>query len=463
MATAQRLNDDLATDGSPDPVDAAPRLRPDGGRTRINVVVALAETALIGLLVITVVVFFASADLRRRSNKEAIRDAGAKADLIAKDIIQPMLTDQFVSGDPAATARIEERTKDLIARGTVLRVKIWSTSGTVLYSDEKALVGRTFAFDKSASTAIEENRTVSSVSDLKDEENAFEVSEGSLLEVYLPVHTPNGTTLLYEDYERFSSVTRGAQRVWSVFAPLLLGALLALELLNIPLVWFLVRRVREADRQRRDLIDQAIGAADNERRRLTRDLHDGIVQELIGSSYTVAGILSRHDPAIDDATTTALGAVASATQRSIRGLRTLLVEVYPPNLETEPLESLLGELLLPLSGRGVTTRLRVDEDVVASTESKGLVWRTAREAIQNTVAHAAATEVSITARRRGDEAVLEVVDNGRGFDPKILPATPEKGHFGLRLLGDFAREYGGMLTISSTPGSGTTIILVCRR
>ena len=378
-------------------------------------------------------------------------------------IVQPLLTDEVLTSDPAAIAPIAARTRDLIARGTVLRVKIWAPDGTVLYSDEHALIGRRFDFDGSARRALDGNRTVSSVSDLKDAENEFEAVEGSLLEVYLPVRTPSGKVLLYEDYERFSSVTRGAQRVWSVFAPLLLGALLALELLNIPLVWFLVRRVRQADEQRRELVDRAIGAADNERRRLARDLHDGIVQELIGSSYTVAGVLNRPSPGIDDDTRTALGAVGSATQRAIRGLRTLLVEVYPPNLETEPLESLFAELLLPLAARGVVTNLQVDPDVVVSTSSKALIWRAAREAIQNTLAHATPTTVTITARRRGNNAVLEVVDDGRGFEPKTLPATPQRGHFGLRLLDDFTREYGGMLTISSAPGRGTTITLVCPR
>ena len=466
MATAQRTEHDDPPGGparAPAPFEVSTRIAATPSSKRVNVVVALAETALIGVLAVTVVIFLASADLRRRSTHEAIRDAANKADLIAKDIIQPLLTDQLIDGDPVAIAKIDARTKDLVARGTVKRVKIWSPDGVVLYSDETRLLGQKFAFDAGAQSAINENRTVSSISDLKDAENQFEVSEGSLLEVYLPVHTPNGKVLLYEDYERFSFVTRGAQRVWSVFAPLLLAALLGLELLNIPLVWFLVRRVRVADRYRRELVDQAMNAADNERRRLTRDLHDGIVQELIGSSYTVAGILSKHDPAIDAGTATALGAVAAATQRSIRGLRTLLVEVYPPNLETEPLVSLLGDLLLPLSARGVVTNLRVDPDLITTSSSKALVWRTAREAVQNTIAHASPTEVSVTVTAHGDQVRLEITDNGRGFDPATLPATPEKGHFGLRLLVDFAREYGGVLNIASVPGSGTTITLVCPR
>ena len=97
------------------------------------------------------------------------------------------------------------------------------------------------------------------------------------------------------------------------------------------------------------------------------------------------------------------------------------------------------------------------------SSSKALVWRTAREAVQNTIAHASPTEVSVTVTGQGDQVRLEITDNGRGFDPATLPATPEKGHFGLRLLVDFAREYGGVLNIASVPGSGTTITLVCPR
>ena len=83
-----------------------------------------------------------------------------------------------------------------------------------------------------------------------------------------------------------------------------------------------------------------------------------------------------------------------------------------------------------------------------------LVWRVAQEAVRNVARHARASRMSLTVRRDGAALVLEVVDDGVGFDPG---ATSGDGHYGLRAAGSLVREHGGSMEVESAPGSGTMV------
>jgi signal transduction histidine kinase len=81
-------------------------------------------------------------------------------------------------------------------------------------------------------------------------------------------------------------------------------------------------------------------------------------------------------------------------------------------------------------------------------------YRVARESTQNIAKHAGATEVSISLSGAGGRAVLEVQDNGQGFDPA---QQTQSGHVGLALMQDLASQVGGDLRVTSRPGEGTTV------
>ena len=72
-------------------------------------------------------------------------------------------------------------------------------------------------------------------------------------------------------------------------------------------------------------------------------------------------------------------------------------------------------------------------------------------------AHAQAREATLILRGEGDRAVLEVADDGRGFDPAVLDEPPAEGHFGISLARDLVRDPGGRLTVASAPGAGTRV------
>jgi signal transduction histidine kinase len=148
--------------------------------------------------------------------------------------------------------------------------------------------------------------------------------------------------------------------------------------------------------------------------------------------------------------------VSRSLRASMRALRSLLVEIYPPDLHTEGLAAALTDLVAPVVSTGTQVDLDVTGEDEASETAVALVWRVAQEAVRNVARHARAERMSVTVRREADHLILEVVDDGTGFDPA---AAQSAGHLGLRGLNSLVRDAGGTLVVTSTPGSGATVRL----
>lgn len=229
---------------------------------------------------------------RRAGEAEAIRDAKDQTRIAAEGSVEPAVTDRLVRGDPKALAAVDrvvqERVlSDPLQRSSIARVKIWDSSGRIVYSDEPRLIGARYAMSAEDLAAFREQRVSAEVSDLSKPENRFERRFGRLLEVYLPIHTPSGAALRYETYYRSSFISARARRISRQFAPVMLGALALLVLIQLPLAWRLARRVQSGQDEREQLLRRAVEASDAERRRIARDLHDGVVQDLAAVSYSL--------------------------------------------------------------------------------------------------------------------------------------------------------------------------------
>src|SRR5262249_2504695 len=133
--------------------------------------------------------------------------------------------------------------------------------------------------------------------------------------------------------------------------------------------------------------------------------------------------------------------------------RSLLVDIYPPDLHRLGLAAALADLVERLVEREVDVRLDVPEDIRLPPEVEALFFRSSQEAVRNVLAPPNARRVGVPVRARGRRAILEVEDDGCGFDPEDSP----EGHFGLQILGDLARDAGGSLEIDSEPGRGTCL------
>ena len=418
-------------------------------------VIRFALAGLLALVLVAVVTAYAAQSV---GTDLAITDARRTTWITGVGVIEPVLHDALISGDPEALAVLDHDVREHLLTDALVRVKIWSSDGTVLYSDESRLIGQRFDLgDEETAMFASDGRTeadaAAEVSDLSRPENAFE-TESKLLEVYVPVQTHEGTTLLYEAYFRYASVTEVGGRLWRRFAPLAIGALLVLELIQVPFAWRLARRLRAGQEQREWLLQHAITSSDTERRRIAGDLHDGVVQELTGISMTLAATAKSSDPEIAQRLLGASGSI----RNSVQSLRSLLVEIYPPNLDEEGLESALGDLLGGLANRGIAVRLDADPAVAElGPGTRALLYRVAQEALRNAVRHSRASEVAVTLRVHDRQVSLTVADDGVGFDPALLGDRPREGHVGLRALADLVADAGGRLVVQSEPGQGTRV------
>jgi two-component system, NarL family, sensor kinase len=233
-----------------------------------------------------------------------------------------------------------------------------------------------------------------------------------------------------------------------------------LLLSQVPLAWSLARRLQRGYREREVLLERAIEASDHERRRIAADLHDGVVQDLAGVAFGLAPLADSAERRGADADAAALRDSTTRLRHGMRALRTLLVEIHPPSLESAGLEATLHDLLSTLQAQDITTELHVDDRAVAGSPADPLVYRVAREALRNVAAHADASTVRVDVTREDPSIMrLTVIDDGRGFDDAQRAGRAEEGHVGLTLLEDLVAQRGGTLAVRSQPGEGTTVEL----
>ncbi|MGO4254968.1 sensor histidine kinase [Marmoricola sp. RAF53] len=437
------------TDGSPVEHGTARLLRLVG----VGALVVLLGVGLLGI--------YAAHTLAER---QSVNDAANTADLLAEAVVQPALTDAVADGDPAAVKAVSDALADYLQTSSLVRVKLWNRDGKIVYSDEPRLVGQQFDLSAEELAVFGKPLTRAGVSDLDEEENVYERGHGKLLEAYRPVWTPDGTPLLFETYAPYDEVSDRTGQLWRGFAGVTITSLLVFAALLVPLLWGLLSKLREGQRQREALLQRAVDASSDERRRIAGTLHDGVVQELAATSFAVSGAAARSERLGDEALTGELQSSARTLRGSIGGLRTLLVDIYPQSLASAGLLETLRDLSGTLRSRDIAVHLDLpDHDPGLGPEGDRLVFRIAHECLQNVRKHSSAANVWLRLGSTGDAVVLEVADDGVGFDPAAALTAPADGHFGLRVLGDVASDAGAELAVSSAPGAGCRWRLTVRK
>ena len=191
-------------------------------------------------------------------------------------------------------------------------------------------------------------------------------------------------------------------------------------------------------------------ATREERRRLQRDLHDGIKQELFATSMQLATARASLPPDAD-ALAAALDHAHASCRRAQHELAALLDQAVP-QADRANVEAALSELAQRLgaeTGIAVTTSIEPDPSLSNNTEQT--IYRVTQEAFTNIRRHAQASTVTLTLENNATETRLRIGDNGRGFEPDL----PRQG-MGLQTMRERVEALGGKLVITSN-GSGTSI------
>jgi signal transduction histidine kinase len=391
---------------------------------------------------------------------EALADARVTTELLANSVAQPSITEELVHGDRGAADRFVRRVGDrLQPKGAdIVVIKIWRADGTIVYSTNNHLINKRFELDQEQLDVLHSGGTEGSLSDLRRAENKFENEEDGLLEVYTKIKSPKGEPLLFEAYYSLDTVQERASQVLTPFRRISTLGLVAILLLGVPMIGMLTLRLTRAAKARERLMARAVDASEAERRRIARDLHDGVVQELAGTAFALTG--AAREPSLPPAVRDDLLASSGALRRSLRQLRSLLVEIHPPGLNAAGLPAALEDLTAQASTAGVETEVTVSGLEDAPDHVVTLVWRVAQEAIRNAVRHSKASHLEVEVRGDERQVRLRVCDNGVGFDPE---ASSNNGSYGLRGLQSLVDDGGGKVQVESTPGVGTTVRMVVER
>jgi signal transduction histidine kinase len=188
-------------------------------------------------------------------------------------------------------------------------------------------------------------------------------------------------------------------------------------------------------------------AADDERRRIERDIHDGAQQRLVALALELRSAQRRLGDEADPELDQLLASTADELQVAVEELRELARGIHPAVLTESGLVAALDSLAarLPLSVLVETDVARLPADVEATA------YFVASEALQNVVKHSQATKAAVNASHADGLLVIQVVDDGVG-------GATTNGGLGLRGLADRVEAHGGRLRIESVPGSGTRVV-----
>lgn len=192
-----------------------------------------------------------------------------------------------------------------------------------------------------------------------------------------------------------------------------------------------------------------------ERTRLARELHDAVAQKLFSLRLTArtASALAGRDPA---RSVRELAQVERLAAEALAELRTVIFELRPADLADGLVASLRKHVEVLDRAHEATVRIAADETVVLPEEHEAVAYRISQEALYNALRHAGARTVEVRLAAEDERAVLEVADDGSGFD---VSDTEPQGGLGLASMRDRADSIGGELTIDAAPGKGTTVRL----
>jgi len=227
----------------------------------------------------------------------------------------------------------------------------------------------------------------------------------------------------------------------------------------------LLQSVSEKQEELRALGVRLAEVDEEERRRLARELHDRVGQNLTALGINL-NILCANLPAEGAAKTSKFveDSLRLVTE-TVGDIRNLMAELRPPVLDEYGLLAALRWYGEQFSERtGVATAIRGDDRMQRLSSSKEIaLFRIAQEALTNVAKHARASHVTVTLERVDEKTVMSLADDGVGFDNRGYPSQGKPTSWGLITIRERAEAIGGQVKIESEPGKGTRIIVELRK
>lgn len=197
-----------------------------------------------------------------------------------------------------------------------------------------------------------------------------------------------------------------------------------------------------------------------DRQRLVRDLHDSVTQNMYGLLAFTEAAQAGLESGSTDKLASALARIAENARQALKEMRLFFFEMQPVNLEREGLVAVLNQRIAAVEGRAnIKARLLADKNIVIPLDKEVELYFIAQEAMNNVLRHAQAKSVTVRLKQKKENIVLEIVDDGCGFDPKKV----DKGGMGLRNMRERVSQVGGKMKIVSTPEKGTRITVLVRK
>lgn len=219
----------------------------------------------------------------------------------------------------------------------------------------------------------------------------------------------------------------------------------------------LFEQMESSTKRMRSLSRRLVQVQENERRHIARELHDDAGQALVSLRYGLRLLEKEIGP--DGAAAKHVAELRLRTDAVMDSLHRLAVDLRPASLDHLGLDAALRQYALAAGSKyGLAVRFKsrgfFTERLPSAVETA--LYRVVQEAMTNVVRHARATRVDLLVERRGERVIVMMEDDGVGFDQHRLQRTDHLGLIGLR---ERAEALDGTLTVESSPGSGTTIVV----
>jgi len=413
-----------------------------------------AISSVVAALVLVAGSFFVAQQVAR---SRALDQARVQGEAIAHRLVAPLVDADVRAGRPEATARLRTVMETRMQDGSLRHVKVWSADGRLIWADDPTLVGRQFDLSEEVEALVGSTRSIAELSELTKEENAEERADGELLEVYVGAEDNDGVPLVFEAYLTTDQMERDASRIVTTLVPFVAMALVLFLAVVMPLALSLGRRVERARTEQAKMTRHALLASDLERRRIAEDLHDGVIQDLAGLAYVLPSTARLIAEGGDrEVAGSAVERAAGLVQRDVLALRSLMADIYPPDLQREALGDAVRQLVSAESkAAGIDAQVHLAGDLMVSHDAGRLVYRVVREGLRNVVKHADAQNVTVEVAQDVETVEVRVVDDGRG--PGAGHRTGARGHLGLQLLRDTIHDFGGSLELRAREEGGAVL------